>query len=156
MPNESLYTALLQLESPWYIDSINIGVMEEEVHVIIGHHSGPLPCPQCGVSCPVHDHVSDRTWRHLDLWQCKTWLHCALPRTDCPEHGVHRITIPWAESNSRFTMMMESKVIATIHACKTVQGARKLLRLSWDETRGIMERAVCRGEALQHRYYDQT
>jgi transposase len=42
-------------------------------------------------------------------------------------------------------MAFEERTIATILACQTVQGASDLLRISWEEARGIMERAVTRG-----------
>ena len=42
-------------------------------------------------------------------------------------------------------MAFEERVIATILACQTVQGASGLMRISWEEARGIMERAVVRG-----------
>jgi transposase len=57
------------------------------------------------------------------------------------------VKTPWAEPNSRFTMAMECRIIDAISACETVQGACQLARVSWDEARGIMERAVMRGTA---------
>ena len=147
MTSPAIYTALLALRDPWYISSLDVDVQKQEMHVHIFHQPVALPCPECSRPCPVHDHVESRTWRHLDLWQCKTWLHCQLPRTDCPEHGIHRVKTPWAEPNSRFTMAMEAKIIDAIGACETVTGACRIMRVSWDEARGIMERAVSRGLA---------
>jgi len=48
-------------------------------------------------------------------------------------------------------MMFEDRCIATILACQTVQAASQLLRISWDEARGIMERAVARGLGRRER-----
>ena len=56
-----------------------------------------------------------------------------------------RVALPFAEPGSLFTMAFEERTIATILACQTVQGASDLLRISWEEARGIMERAVQRG-----------
>ena len=143
MHNEDLYSALLKLSEPWYISQINVGVHEESVHVFINHSPGPLPCPECGKLCPVHDHTESRTWRHLDLWQCKTWLHCELPRTHCEEHGVRRVSTPWSDPNSRFTFAMEARVIEALQSCQTTQAAARLMRISWDECRGIMDARRC-------------
>jgi transposase len=68
-----------------------------------------------------------------------------MPLTRCSQHGVLRVALPFAEPGSRFTMAFEERTIAMILACQTVQGAFDLLRISWDEARGIMERAVARG-----------
>lgn len=145
MTDVALYTALLHLQEPWHISRLDVDVKAEEVHVFVSDRHGRLPCPTCGESCLVEDHVEERVWRHLDLWQAKTFIHARLPRTRCPTHGVLRVATPWAEPNSRFTVWFESQVILCITSCQTVEGARTLMRISWDEARGIMERAVARG-----------
>jgi transposase len=145
MADKELLTALLRLRAPWYISKIDVDVASEEAHVTIDHHHGKLPCATCGKACLVEDHSDERVIRHLDMWQAKTFLHVAMPRTRCPEHGVLRVALPFSEPGSRFSMAFEERTIATILACQTVQGASDLLRISWDEARGIMERAVARG-----------
>lgn len=145
MTDKQTLTALLQLRTPWHITRIDVDIPGEEVHVFVNHDLGRLPCPTCGKPCLVEDHADERTWRHLDMWQAKTWIHASMPRTNCPEHGILRVALPWSEPNSRFTMAFEDRCIATILACQTVDAASRLLRISWDEARGIMERAVKRG-----------
>lgn len=145
MSDTKVYMALLRLQEPWYISKIDVDVVAEEAHVFIAHRHEKLPCPACGKRCNVRDHGEERRWRHLDLWQAKTYLHAAMPRTDCPTHGVLTVPVPWAEPNARFTMAFEARAILAIQAAKTVEGARSIMRISWDETRGIMERAVARG-----------
>jgi len=145
MTDKRTLTALLQLKDPWYISDINIDVEKEEVHIQVTHHHGRLPCPECGRDCLIEDHADERVWRHLDMWQAKTFIHARMPRTNCPEHGIRRVATPWAEPNSRFTMFFEERVMTAILACETVAGARRIMRISWDEARGIMHRAVGRG-----------
>ena len=145
MDNTKIYTALLHLQHPWYISRIDLDVKAEEAHVFISHHHEQMACPTCGRKCNVRDHGDERIWRHMDLWQAKSYLHASMPRTDCPEHGVLTVTVPWAEPHSRFTMGFEARVIVALQASKTVEGARSIMRISWEEARGIMERAVARG-----------
>jgi len=54
--------------------------------------------------------------------------------------------MPWAEPSGRFTALFEALAIEWLKAAsqKAVAG---LLRLSWDEIHGILERAVKRGLA---------
>lgn len=139
------YAALLHLQMPWYVEKIQVEVKSEEAHVHITHLIGKLPCPKCGKQCDVYDHAEERIWRHTDLWQAKTFLHAAIPRTNCSEHGVQRVDVPWAEKFSRFTMGFEAKAIIALQSTKTVEGAKEIMRISWDEARGIMERGVARG-----------
>jgi transposase len=66
---------------------------------------------------------------------------------ECPEHGILQVKVPWAEARSRFTILMERMVIDVLRECSTVEGVRRILRLSWDEVWGVMSRAVVRGQA---------
>src|SRR5665811_2218717 len=61
-------------------------------------------------SCPVHD-TEDKTWRHMDFFQYKAFLHARVPRTRCPEHGVHLVEVVWARPESGFTLLFEALLI---------------------------------------------
>ncbi|WP_082198255.1 transposase family protein [Bacillus sp. FJAT-26390] len=39
-------------------------------------------CPNCGSTSKVYD-VERKTWRHLDFWNWKTYMHARVPRTSC-------------------------------------------------------------------------
>ncbi|MEW5708189.1 MAG: helix-turn-helix domain-containing protein [Pseudomonadota bacterium] len=56
-----------------------------------------------------------------------------------------QVSVPWAGARSRFMLLMERWAIDVLKQCATIEGARALLRLSWDELWGIMSRAVARG-----------
>ena len=118
-----------------------------EIHVRLGHHDLiDWPCPECGAACKLYDHQPERQWRHLDTCQYQTILHAEPPRSDCGDHGVRVVKMPWAEPSGRFTALFEALAIEWLKAAsqKAVAG---LLRLSWDEIHGILERAVKRGLA---------
>lgn len=104
-----------------------------------------LKCPLCFRVCGRHD-TRERKWRHLDTMQMKTILVAQVPRVDCEEHGVHQMHVPWAEKGSRFTAMFEALVIDWLKEA-SISGVARLLRLSWDEVDGVMQRAVARGLA---------
>ena len=77
-----------------------------EPHITIGYGPGSrFHCPEAGcgeVACPVHD-TMERTWRHLNFFQYKAFIHASVPRVACPEHGVRTVTVPWARPGSGFT-----------------------------------------------------
>jgi transposase len=145
MADKEPLTALLRLRAPWYISRIDVDVAGEEAHVTIDHHPGKLPCAPCGKACLTEDHGDERVIRHLDMWQAKTFLHVAMPRTRCPDLGALRVALPFAEPGSRVSMAFEERTITTILACQTVQGASDLMCISWDEARVIMDRSVACG-----------
>jgi transposase len=147
MPTTVAFSRLLNLPKPWLIDRMEITQRPDEAHVWLRHEDGPLLCPTCQSACSVHDHTSERMWRHLDLWKAKTFIHARLPRVRCPEHGVQQIEVPWATPFLGITMDLECAVITQVLACKTVSGACTILNMGWDQVRGVMDRAVDRGLA---------
>lgn len=55
--------------------------------------------------------------------------------------------VPWAEPHSRFTLLFERFAIDLLLATQTVKNAMTILRLKWDATWHIIEKAVERGKA---------
>lgn len=148
MRDTQLYRQILGLSEPWQVERIDLRMKEQEVHVFVEHKPGVAwPCPTCGKELACYDHAEERTWRHLDTCQLKTLLHARVPRVDCPEHGVLQARVSWAEPRSRFTLLMERLIIDVIQACSTISGACAIMRVSWEEAFGVMERAVERGLA---------
>ena len=101
-------------------------------------------CPHCATILSLYDHAEERTWRHLDRCQFQTYLHARIPRVACGEHGVVQVLVPWAASRSRVTLLFERLALDVLRQCD-VSGATRILRISWDEAWGLMERAVTRG-----------
>jgi transposase len=112
-----------------------------------------VECPECGRSCPIKDHREERRWRHLDTMQFQTIIKSRVPRSECLDHGVKTVNVPWAGPNSRFTLLFERLAIDVMKAAKSIKEAAKLLGLSWDQVHHIQSRAVERG--LARRELDQ-
>ena len=145
MQDRELYRRILGIEDPWFVDSVELKLDQGEVHVRLAHHDMiDWPCPECGAACKLYDHQPERQWRHLDTCQYQTILHAEPPRSECSQHGVRVVKLPWAEPSSRFTALFEALAIEWLKEAsqKAVAGQ---LGLSWDEIHGIMERAVQRG-----------
>jgi transposase len=145
MQDRELYRRILGIEAPWYVDSVELKLEVGEVHVHLAHRDMiHWPCPECGAASRLYDHQPERQWRHLDTCQYRTMLHAQPPRSECKEHGVRAVKLPWAEPSSRFTALFEGLAIEWLKAAsqKAVAG---LMKLSWEEIHGIQERAVKRG-----------
>ncbi|OIO01037.1 MAG: hypothetical protein AUJ51_09365, partial [Elusimicrobia bacterium CG1_02_56_21] len=146
MQDTLLYEYLLGLKSPWSVSRVNLDVKEQRVDVWAEHpDNAAWACPQCSKTLPLYDHAEERTWRHLDSCQFQTHLHARIPRVECPEHGVVQVGVPWAGPRSRFTLLFERLAIDVLSQCD-VTGATRILRISWDEAWGLMQRAVKRGQ----------
>jgi len=151
MQDTELYRYVLGLEDPWQVEKVQLDVRGERVDVWATHKEEvPWPCPECGAQLPVYDHAPERVWRHLDTCQFKTFLHARIPRVDCPAHGVKQAKVSWAGAHSRFTALFERLAIAVLKETN-IEGAGKILRISWDEAWNIMDRAVARGRRRKRR-----
>lgn len=104
-------------------------------------------CHECGRRCPVHDcPPAPRRWRSLDLGSTMVFLEYALPRVDCPEHGVHAAGVPWAHHRSRFTRDFEEQVAWLCVHCNRSTVSR-LMRIDWKSVGGICKRVYDRLDA---------
>jgi transposase len=142
------YRRLLKLPKPWRVESVEEDLAGERVMACVSWpQNTKVACPQCGKLCWVYDRLPERTWRHLSVMQYLLELRCAVPRCECPEHGVKTMTVPWAEPGSRFTVHFEAFAVEVIAACRSLTQAPGLLRLHWDSVQRLIERAVERGLA---------
>jgi transposase len=145
MDSKELYRVLLGLSEPWTVERVELDLARQEVSVFVAHPPKTrFHCPRCERQLAVFDHLAERRWRHLDSCQFMTYLHAQPPRIDCPEHGRLQIELPWAAAGARFTHMFEALAIDVLLAAN-VKRAAQLLRITWDEAWGVMQRAVIRG-----------
>lgn len=145
MEIEEHYSQLLGIHSPWSINKVDLSIPDQKVDIHIDYEDVEGPCPECGAISPKHDNRNERTWRHLDTMQFSTYLHCQLPRVRCKTHGAKTVAAPWAGKNSRFTLLFEGFAIKVLQAARSVEEARKLLKLNWHQVDAIKARAVQRG-----------
>lgn len=145
MRDIDLFTKLLALKRPWMVDDVILNQETQAIQVFLRHRSNAhFHCPTCDATLPLYDHSRERKWRHLDHGSWRTWLHARIPRVNCLFHGIVQVRVPWALPGSRLSIGFEGHAINTLLEAD-VLGASRLLRLSWDESWGIMERAVARG-----------
>lgn len=144
MKDTDLYSQILGVKDPWFVSQVDLATVAKTIKITVeakaGHH---FSCPACGAECPGYD-TQKRTWRHLDTCQLQTLIETDVPRINCKDHGVKLVGVPWAEKNSKFTLLFERFAIDVLQQCH-ISGARKLLGLTWDEAWGIKQRAVRRG-----------
>jgi transposase len=145
------FSRLLCLKKPWRVSRVSLSSREKEIDIWLEHSNrAEFACPECRLPLPLYDHAPTRRWRHLDHGDRLTWLHTRLPRVYCLEHGVRRVQVPWALPESRFTLPFERHAIDVLLETDVLGGAR-LLKLSWDESWHLMERAVERGQQRKKR-----
>ena len=126
----ALFERSMGLDDAWEVSGTWSGEVEggpDELHVRVARRRGhAIPCPECGVPCGARD-ARGRTWRHLDIWQFRTYARCAVPRTDCPEHGAGTVPVPWeVRPNSHLAALLGDRVLAACMRGSTVKAVAEV------------------------------
>ena len=110
--HESLFGIALQIQEPLLVKRVEFDKSSGELHIHIDFRKGStFCCAVCGKDgMKIHDTI-DKTWRHLNFFQYKTYIHFRTPRTNCPEDGIHLVDTPWAFPGSGFTLLFEAFIL---------------------------------------------
>lgn len=115
MDTLKLFQAALGIEEPWFIKEVEFKHVngQQELHIQIDFHKGAMFPSSCceHPECKAYD-TEERSWRHLNFFQHKTYLIARVPRVQCGDCGkVRTVAVPWAEKDSRFTLLFEAYVM---------------------------------------------
>ena len=112
LPPEELFKMALNVQDPWIVKKIDFSPDTKQLDIWIDFIPGSkFDCPECGTSgCAPYD-TNEKTWRHLNFFQFKTYLHCRVPRVQCTKCGILQVKIPWAREQSGFTLLMDALIV---------------------------------------------
>jgi transposase len=103
---KSLEKLILPVSAGWEITDINIDDKSSEVNVTLSYTDGDYK--HAGSVYKIYDYRPSRKWRHLDLWQYKTYIEAQVPRIET-KSGIVSIEVPWADDFERITGLFEKK-----------------------------------------------
>lgn len=111
-PIEELFKQALGLEKPFEVVKIEFSGSAKRLDIYLDFARGSVfRCPQCGATEIKAYDTEDKIWRHLNFFQHQAYLHCRVPRIDCPKCGVKQVNISWARPGSGFTLLFESLIM---------------------------------------------
>ena len=112
-PIDELFSRALGLEEPWQVTKIEFSESDQEINIYLNFPRGSrFRCPKCGRSdVPAYD-TKEKRWRHLNFFQHQAYLHCPMPRVNCPECGIKSVELPWTRPGSGFTLLFEALIMA--------------------------------------------
>jgi hypothetical protein len=102
-----LEKVLLPLNTDWEVSAVSTNERTEEIVVNLRYKSDYVE--DNGIRYPIYDHRKEREWRHLDLWQYKTYLRAQLPRYQDNNGNFKTVSVPWADAYERMSILLEKK-----------------------------------------------
>jgi transposase len=151
MDDKLLFTKILGLRPPWFIQQVVVDEPAQRVDIYVDHEPDiRVRCPVCDELYGLYDHASERVYRHLNTCQMQTYIHVRPPRVNCPTHGVKQIGSEFGENGSELSFGLESFVIQVAQEC-SIEATARLCGLSWDQSWNTLARAVDRGRARKPR-----
>lgn len=145
MTDKEFYQKVLGLEEPWRVEEVKLDMEARRVELRVGYKAGGVWEVEGKKVSVVYDHAPERRWRHLDTCQLETILVAKVPRVKLQDGRVVTVPVPWAQKNSRFTLMFEGFAIQMLQCASSVSKACEFMGIDWEAAHRIMERAVERG-----------
>jgi transposase len=122
-----MFKVALQLEEPWKLTHVEFDDMDQAWHLFIDFARGAtFACPLCGIACKAYD-SEKKTWRHLDFWNWKTYMHARMPRVKCKAcNKITQVSVKWARPLSHFTLLFEAWAMRLMAEMPVNAAAREL------------------------------
>ena len=115
MQSEAFFHQILELGNDWKVSSINFRKDDNTVEIHIQETPSiweRVRCKEDGGQQKAYDHLEARRWRHLNIFQYRCEIVCALPRGKCMHCGkVATLQAPWEGKAKGFTLAFESMCI---------------------------------------------
>ena len=126
-----IFCAALNLSAPWFVSHVefkpNDGMLE--LHIDIDFKRGSVFTVTIDGQ-PYQGKAFDtqvKTWRHLNFFQYRAYLHARVPRIKGPDgKGIHLVEVPWARSSSGFTLLFEAVVMELSKHMAVAQVAKQV------------------------------
>lgn len=132
MNSKEIFSIALNLDSPWYIEDVRMSKPDDkglgQIDIFINFVRGSKFKDQNGAECRIHDTVK-RKWQHLDFFQHTCFIHARVPRIKDHDDKVKTLEVPWARSNSGFTLLFEAYSMLLIESEMPVKKAAKILKI---------------------------
>jgi transposase len=105
-------------------ESANLIITVKETKALWSHQS----CPYChGRSVHAAGHAKKRRWRHLDAFDVKSVIECALPNGKCSNCGrVFQVKAGWEGRSRHYTKSFEAFALSLVKET-TVKNASRVL-----------------------------
>ena len=145
MDSIDLLNKLLDLGEDWVVKDIVVNSNFKEIDIFVEYAKATGICPVTKEESKIYDLRPTRRFRHLDLFEYKTYINACLPRVINKRSEVNTIELSWAGDRVGYTYLFECRVIEALKMSKNQTKTSDFFDTTFDIVHGIMQRAVSRG-----------
>ena len=141
MISNQIFSAALAINDPWFIENIELNQETKQLDVYISFRRGatfPSKNPDYPHEYKAYDSVL-KTWRHLNFFEYKCFLHCRTPRIQPDKGKTELISPPWTGINAGFTLMFEAFLLQ-LCVCMPVKAASRIVGENDDKLWRLLEK----------------
>ncbi len=117
MNSIEIFSMALGLQKPWSVSKAEFVDSNEgdfkELHLWLDFDKGYKFSVDGCEARTAYDTV-EKTWRHLNFFEHRCYLHARVPRIRVSETSVKMVDVPWARQNSGFTLLFEAYAMLLI------------------------------------------
>jgi transposase len=145
MDEKALIGRILNLGEGWVVKDMIVNKSMKEVDIYIEYTKSNGFFPGTKTEFKIYDFKQSRRFRHLDIFEYKTYLNARLPRIKNDNSEIKIIELSWAGERLNYTYLFENRVIELLQMSKNQTKTADYFNTTYDIVHGIMERAVARG-----------
>ena len=118
---KELFQIALNITDPWFVTDLKFDVESERLDVYVnfkkgstfGYYNKKEDKEYAGLK--AYD-TSNKTWKHLNFFEHKCYLHARVPRVKLPNGKVKQIQTPWEGLSNGFTLLFEASLLQLCQA----------------------------------------
>ena len=114
----NLFEEALNINSPWYIKSIEFEVEKKRLNIYVDFKRGATFVDESEESKQAYKAYDtiDKKWQHLNFFQHECHLCARVPRVKRSDGKVRLISPPWSGRMSGFTLLFEALLLQLCRA----------------------------------------
>jgi len=141
MMQDELFAMALGIQKPWYVRRVEFDKEKGELNIKVDFAKGSVfqyVDEQTGSTgeYKAYDTI-EKTWRHMNFFQYRCFLHARVPRVDIGEGKVRLVKTPWEGISLGFTLLFEALILQLAQAM-TVHQISKMIDVYDGKIWGIL------------------
>ena len=106
---------ILGIQSPWYIEAINLDLPKGELNITVNFKRGSkfeYVDKQTGETGEYKAYdTQEKKWRHMNFFQYRCYLHARIPRVKLGDGKIKQVKAPWEGVAHGFTLLFEALIM---------------------------------------------